>query len=82
MEFLSAIGSISRRAFLGIGATTMAVVLTIKKLSFIKAPKKNTARFLTRDGRLVEVDTNRLPFKKKMVGKQQLVSWVWKDRKL
>jgi hypothetical protein len=82
MEFLKTIGSISRRAFFGFGITTTAIIVAVRKSSLFETKKKKTARFLTRDGRLVEVDITKLPVRKKTVKKEQLVSWVWKDQKL
>lgn len=41
-----------------------------------------TARFLTKDGKLVEVDVSKLPAERKTVSNQQLVRWIWKNNKL
>jgi hypothetical protein len=82
MEFLKTLGSVSRRAFLGLGITTVGIVVAIRKSGLFVSRKKKTARFLTRDGRLVEVDLTKLPVKRKVADKQQLISWIWKDQKL
>lgn len=40
------------------------------------------ARFLTHDGKLVEVPLDKLPLKKIAITKDRLVSWIWKQQKL
>lgn len=71
----------SRRAFLaGIAALTGSLAI------LGKIPRKNeqpaTARFLTRDGKLVEVSLEKVPLKKIPITKRRLVSWIWRDQKL
>lgn len=43
---------------------------------------KKTAQFLSHNGRLVEIDLDKVPFTRKRVSKNQLVAWVWKEQKL
>ena len=60
-----------------LGLSTLAI------FKFFGRNKKKTevARFLTQDGRLVEVETQHLPFEKKSVSKNRLMTWVWKNQK-
>jgi hypothetical protein len=37
---------------------------------------------LTHDGKLVEVDLDNLPTARKVVKKEELARWVWKDQSL
>ena len=71
-----------RRDFLGIGALAISgLALALRKWPQRKKERK-TARFLTHDGKLVEVDLNKLPARKTAVTKEKLVSWVWKNNSL
>jgi hypothetical protein len=40
--------------------------------------KKKTAKFLTQDGKLVEIDLDKLPSSKKAATKEDVQSWIKK----
>ena len=65
----------SRKKFLITGLSFAGV------LSFFKwgtrSKKKNTVKFLTRDGQLVEVDADKLPAsKKRAASKNDFLTWI------
>ncbi len=71
-----------RRDFLT--ASTLAIgglLIAIKKWPQRK-PDLKKAKFLTQDGKLVEVDVARLPKAKTLATKSKVVSWIWKDQTL
>ncbi|MEO5603753.1 MAG: hypothetical protein ABIR06_22735 [Cyclobacteriaceae bacterium] len=71
-----------RRDFLAVSALVISgLVGTIKKWPQRKRDLK-TAKFLTHEGKLVEVDIRKLPKNKTVATKDKLVSWVWKDQTL
>jgi len=41
-------------------------------------PEKKTAKFLTQDGKLVEIDLDNLPASKKAATKEDLQNWIKK----
>ena len=83
MELLSTRNNNSRRRFLGVSVSVVGILMILQKLQLYKPKKRDTkTRFLTRDGLLVEVDNSKLPVKRKVASKQQLVSWIWKHQKI
>lgn len=44
--------------------------------------REKAVRFLARDGRLVEVDRNKIPAGRAKATSEQVASWIWKDQKL
>lgn len=81
MGILKSVTGLSRRKFIGVSALAIGFFTALKNIQLF-TPKRKTAKFLTRDGRLVEVDLSKLPKHKKAINKQQLASWIWKDQTL
>ena len=75
MEFLKTNG---RRQFLTFGLSAAALFAMAK--FWKRTPEKKTKKFLTRDGKLVELDTSVLPASARMVTKPELENWVTKKR--
>lgn len=71
----------SRRVFLA-GAAALAASIALLKKTLHKDAQSATARFLTRDGKLVDVPVEKVPLKKIAITKGRLVSWIWKHQKL
>ena len=69
-----------RRKFLVTGISLAALWATIR---FWKQPeKKKTMKFLTQDGKLVEIDLDRMPGKKVAASKSDIQNWVKKNKSL
>ena len=67
-----------RRKFLFAGLSLAALWASIR---FIKQPEqKKTKKFLTQDGRLVEIDVDKLPGKKVAASKTDIQTWVKKNK--
>lgn len=71
----------SRRLFLAVASAAAGGLVLLKKIWPEKQTKK-TAKFLTHDGKLVQVPLDKLPLKKVAITKDRLVSWIWKHQKL
>lgn len=71
----------SRRLFLTVASAAIGSFVFIKEI-WSKKPKPEAPKFLTHDGKLVEVPLDKLPLKKIAITKDRLVSWVWKHQKL
>ena len=70
----------NRRKFLFAGISLAALWATIR---FAKQPeKKKTMKFLTQDGKLVEIDLDKLPGKKEAATKTDIQNWVKKSKPL
>ena len=70
--------STSRKKFIGWGAALLA---TLAGFSFLKTKIKKTAapaKFLTQDGKLVEVDQNMLASSGKKISSKELQHWIKK----
>jgi hypothetical protein len=76
------LGKNSRRTFLGVSMTVTAGFLLLKKLWPFQKQKQKTAMFLTHDGKLVEVDISKIPVKRKLVEKEELAKWVWRNQEV
>jgi hypothetical protein len=73
----------SRRRFLGLSALALGTIAIVGKLwPFRQTKEKRTTKLLTHDGKLVEVDLDNLPTARKVVKKEELARWVWKDQSL
>ena len=69
-----------RRKFLFAGLSLAALWASFR---FIKQPEpKKTKKFLTQDGILVEIDVDKLPGKKVAASKNDIQTWVKKNRQL
>ncbi|HET9486841.1 MAG TPA: twin-arginine translocation signal domain-containing protein [Chryseosolibacter sp.] len=73
--------SLSRRFFLAAASAAVGSLAVLKSV-WRRKPQPETARFLTRDGKLVEVPLEKLPFNRVAITKDRLVSWIWKHQKL
>jgi hypothetical protein len=71
----------SRRFFLTVVSAAIGGLVFLKGI-WLKKTAPEMARFLTHDGKLVEVPLNKLPLKKIAITKDRLVSWIWKQQKL
>ena len=68
--------NISRKKFFLSGLSLAAVVAFFKGND--QPEKKKTAKFLTQDGKLVEIDLDKLPSSKKAASKEDVQSWIKK----
>jgi len=65
-----------RRKFLFAGFSLAAIWATFR---FNKKPDQpKTVRFLTQDGRLVEIDATRIPASKRAASKTEIQHWIKK----
>ena len=70
----------NRRKFLFAGLSFAALWATLR---FSKKPEeKKTIKFLTQDGKLVEIDASKIPAAKQAATKQDLQNWVKKNKSL
>ena len=70
----------NRRKFLFASLSLAALLATLR---FTKKPvDKKTVKFLTQDGRLVEIDANKIPDVKQAATKHDLQQWVKKNKSL
>lgn len=68
--------NLTRKKFLFSGFSMAALAAFFK---WEKQPeKKKTAKFLTQDGKLVEIDLDKLPSSKKAATKEDVQSWIKK----
>lgn len=83
MEFLKVPKvNVSRRKFFGATALLLGSFAILKRKLFLKSSPTKTAKLLTRDGKLVEVEINKMPKRKRSISNSELASWVWKNQKL
>jgi hypothetical protein len=71
----------SRRFFLAAASAAFGSLVVLKNILRRKS-QPEAARFLTREGKLVEVPLEKLPFNRVAITKERLVSWIWKHQKL
>ena len=71
----------SRRVFILSSAVALAGLSLINRFNPFRQEKTRTAKFLTRDGKLVEVPITIIPKKKEPITKEKLLSWIWKNNK-
>lgn len=82
MELLNKnIMSGSRRFFLTALSATVGGLVLLRQI-WSKKPARGTAKFLTQEGKLVEIPTDKLPLARVAITKDRLVSWIWKHQKL
>jgi hypothetical protein len=72
----------SRRKFLFAGLSLAALLATLRFTKKSTGGKKTTIKLLTQDGRLVEVDADKIPSVKQAATKQDLQNWVKKNKPL
>ncbi|AFD07275.1 hypothetical protein [Solitalea canadensis] len=71
--------NLSRKKFLFSGLSLAAVITFFKWKSIPEKKKTATAKFLTQDGKLVEIDIEKLPLSKKVIAsKEDVQNWVKK----
>ncbi|HEX8041707.1 MAG TPA: hypothetical protein VF490_21315 [Chryseosolibacter sp.] len=73
---------LSRRIFFSTLSVAVAGVMLVRKLTWKRKPRQAFATFLTEDGKLVQAPLDRLSGTRAPATNEQLVSWIWKDRKL
>jgi len=73
MEFLSRI--VTRKKFLFV-STSVALVLAFFGLKRNPVENKVKMKFLTRDGKLVEIDADKLPTAKRVASKSDIQQWI------
>ena len=66
----------SRKKFLLSGISLAAVAAFFKWAP--QPEKKKTAKFLTQDGKLVEIELDKLPSSKKAATKEDVQNWIKK----
>jgi len=68
--------NLSRKKFLFSGLSLAAVVAFFKWGN--QPEKKKTVKFLTQDGKLVEIDVDKLPSSKRIATKEDVQNWIKK----
>lgn len=68
----------NRKNFLLAGLSLTAVATFFKWGRQPQPEKKNTRKFLTQDGKLVEIDVNKLPTTKQVASKEDMQNWIKK----
>ena len=68
----------SRKKFLISGFSLAAVGAFFKWGNQTQPEKKKTAKFLTQDGKLVEIDLDKLPSTKTAATKEDVQTWIKK----
>jgi hypothetical protein len=63
------------KVMMGIGAMSL-----VTRWGLANRSKSITQKFLTRDGRLVEVEISNLSMKTRPVNKKLLARWIWKKQ--
>ena len=80
MEFLKIFSTVkkkqNRKSFLISGLSLAAIAAFFKWGS--KAEKKNTVKLLTQEGKLVEIDVDKLPAAKRTASKADVQNWIKK----
>lgn len=71
----------NRRKFLFAGLSLAALAAVLR---FTKRPieKKPTVKLLTQDGKLVEIDADKIPLVKQAATKKDIQGWVKKNKSL
>ena len=67
---------LSRKKFLFSGLSLAAIAAFFKFGN--QTEKKKTAKFLTQDGKLVEIEIDKLPSSKKAATKEDVQTWIKK----
>lgn len=66
----------SRRGFLSFAALLGGAMLLLRR--FRKEDAGKPVKFLTQDGRLVELDSNKIPAKRIKASNTDVKTWIWK----
>jgi hypothetical protein len=74
---------IPRRNFItwaaGVIGSLTSIALLLRKNDKRKETGKKTAKMLTRDGKLVEVDIQHLQSNVRLASKKEIQTWVWPE---
>ena len=68
-------GNLPRKKFL-LSGLSLAAIVAFFKWGRPEDKKKETAKFLTQDGKLVEIDLDNLPASKKVATKADVQNWI------
>jgi hypothetical protein len=68
--------SVSRKKFLFSGLSLAAIAAYFANWGSVKPNKKKTMKFLTQDGKLVEIDIDKLPISKKAATREDVQTWI------
>ena len=66
---------VTRKNFLVAGLSFAAGIAAFFKLD-VKSDKKNTVKFLTQEGKLVEIDVDKLPAVKQIASDTDIQNWI------
>ncbi|HEY5826080.1 MAG TPA: hypothetical protein VIT44_17020 [Cyclobacteriaceae bacterium] len=70
--------NLSRKKFLFSGLSLAAITAFFFKREIQPEEKKKTVKFLTQDGKLVEIEVDKLPASKKAATKEDVQNWIKK----
>jgi hypothetical protein len=70
----------SRKKFLVWTAASLSSLTLLQFFKVSKKKKAETVKMLTREGKLVEVNVEAIPAKKKKVTNRELQNWIKKDK--
>ncbi len=68
----------TRKKFIGLGITAAALLTAFRFFIPEKKKKSETVTMLTQDGKLVLVNVEALPAKKKKISNKELQNWIKK----
>lgn len=68
----------TRKKFIGLGIGSAALLACSRFFSSAKTKKTQTVKMLTQEGKLVEVDIERLSVRREKIDDEQLKTWVKK----
>jgi hypothetical protein len=76
--------NLTRKKFLAwsVGLSSLLAVPAFLKFAGRRENKSTTARMLTQDGRLVEIDVANIPSKRKKVKDAELHNWISRKKSL
>ena len=67
---------LTRRHFIAAATLGISTMIALKAKMWPQRASKQTAKFLDRDGKLVEVDLKHLPFKRLKASQSQVMNWI------
>ncbi|GHN00533.1 hypothetical protein WSM22_20220 [Cytophagales bacterium WSM2-2] len=70
----------NRRKFLFAGLSLAALIATLRFTK--KKDERKTMKFLTQDGRLVEIEEDKVPVNKRAASKEDIQNWVKKSKSI
>lgn len=72
----------SRKTFISVGISVAAILSGLRFFILKKEKKANTVKMLTQDGKLVEIDVEKLSGKRKKISNDELKNWLNKKNKI